>query len=477
MKILFINPPYTNLAGINESAGHMMPLCFGYLAAYLRERINGIKFKICDAEAKGANFDDIKKTIKNFDPDVVAITSPTPAIRYVYKIVEMAKQVKKDAYIVLGGIHPTVMMHRTMQECELIDFIVVGEGEETFYQLIKSLNDKKMAHHQINGLCFRIDGKIISTPHRGLIPDLNTIPFPARDLYDLELYRSAPTKKVSDENATPILTSRGCTYNCIHCPSRTIWGRSIRYRSPDNVIQEIEQCVNEFGLREFNFFDDTFTINKKRVIEICEKILQRKMDIVWICFARANAIDDQLVNIMKKAGCRKISFGLESGDQHILDLMRKKINLADSRKAVQTVIKAGIPVHGSFMIGNVGETEKSIKESIKFAKSLNLDNATFFITTPFPGTDLYEIAKDLGSITTTTSWESFAPLTNAPPILVQENLSKDQLIFWQKKAFREFYLRPAYIFKKTKLLLSLSGIKTLLEGFRILMRILKKKVA
>lgn len=476
MKILFINPPYTNFAGIDESAGHMMPLCFGYLAAFARERIENLEFKILDAEAQGCNLEDIRTAVAKFNPNIAALTAPTPALKFVYRIAEIVKQQNRHVHVVLGGIHPTVMPERTIKECRAIDFIVVGEGEETFCQLLLAFKKESNRFSHIEGLWYRQANLIKNTSKRKLIANLDTIPFPARDLYDLRLYRSAPTKKVSDENATPILTSRGCPFNCIHCPSKTIWDRTIRYRSTENVVQEIEICIRKYGLREFNFFDDTFTINRKRVLEICKKIIERRMNIYWVCFARTNAIDEELVKIMKEAGCRKISFGFESGDQRILDLMRKKTTIDMGRKAVQAVRQSRIPVHGSFMLGNIGETEDTIKKTITYAKSLDLDNATFFITTPFPGTDLYKIAKDLGNITPQTPWENFAPLTKASPILVQNLISKYRLIYWQKRAFREFYLRPKYILKKLRLLTSIEGIKTLFEGLRIFLRILKKNI-
>jgi radical SAM superfamily enzyme YgiQ (UPF0313 family) len=241
-------------------------------------------------------------------------------------------------------------------------------------------------------------------------------------------------------------------------------------------LAEIEECVKKYNLKEFNFFDDTFTVNRQRVIEICQGLIDRQLNISWICFSRANTIDQELVKIMKQAGCKKISFGLESGSQKILNLMRKNTTLQMARQAVEAVAKNQVAVHASFMLGNVGETEETIKETLAFAKSLPLDNATFFITSPFPGTDLYNIAKQIGSINSQTRWEEFAPLTNASPILVQKNISKERLIYCQKRAFREFYLRPRYIIKKLKLLTSWGGIKTLFEGFRILLRIIFKKI-
>jgi len=474
LKTLFINPPYTNFEGMRESGGHMPPLSFGYLAAYIREKNAGFEFKILDSEALGLNYKQILDSIIDYNPQIVAITTPTSAMKHVYKISQMAKNFNQDIYVVLGGVHATVMPERTLKECPAADFIILGEGEETFCALLLALKTKSKNFGDINGLCFNQNGKIIKKEKVNLISDLDTIPFPARDLYQLDLYCSAPTKKVSDENATPILTSRGCPLNCIHCPSRNIWKGFVRYRSAENVVREIEECIYKYNLREFNFFDDTFTINKKRAIDICNKIREKELDIYWICFSRSNTIDDELVRHMKEAGCRKISFGLESGDQEILDLMRKKTTVEMGRKAVRIVRKYGIPVHASFMLGNVGETENSIKKTISFATNLDLDNATFFITTPFPGTDLYNIAEKLGNVDESTPWENFAPLTNAPPVLVQSNLSKEALVYWQKKAFRKFYLRPRYIVRKMKSLNSIEGAKTVLEGIRILLRILKK---
>jgi len=475
MRILFINPPYTNLGGIADSAGHMMPLSFGYLAAYARARVPDLEFSILDAEASGATFDDVRAWVLEFAPDVVGITAPTPALNHVFRLARIAKECRPQTTVVLGGVHATVMPESTISDCDAVDVLVIGEGEETFCELLTALRDQAGRFDDIAGLCFRQEGKPVRTPARSHITPLDSIPYPARDLYDLPLYKSAPTKKVSDEDATPILTSRGCPYDCIHCPSETIWQRAIRYRSTEDVLGEIEQCVHEFGLGEFNFFDDTFTINRKRVLDICQEISRRRLGISWIAFSRVNTIDDELVEHMQRAGCKKISFGLESGDQQILDRMRKKQTLDQCRQAVATVRRHGIPVHASFMLGNVGETAASIRRTIDFAKSLDLDNATFFITTPFPGTELYEIARDLGNITPETRWESFAPLTNAAPILVQDNLTAEELIYWQKRAFREFYLRARYVFKKVKLLASRDGIKTLFEGMRVLLRILRKR--
>lgn len=475
MKILLANPPYTNFEGMKDSAGNTMPLNLAYLAAYLRNKVK-CEIEILDCEMQCMGYKEIEEYLTLNTPDIIGITTLTPPMKHVIKMVEMAKKVNPKIFTVLGGIHPTALPIETLIETKA-DYIIFGEGEITFYELIKGISENSLRPEEINGLCFRDkSGKIIKNKAREYIKNLDEIPLPARDLFDLSKYYSAPTKKVSDEKmATPILTSRGCAFKCVHCISNLLWSRIVRYRSVENVILEIEECKNKYGIKEFNILDDTFTLNKKRLIEFCQSIIRKKLDICWICFSRVNTIDEEMVEIMKRAGCKKISFGLESGSQKILDLMNKNATLEMAEKAISAVRKHGIEVHASFMIGNLGETKKTINDTIKFARQFDFDNVTFFITAPLPGTHLYEVAKEKGHIGKETKWEEFAPLTKTRPILVQENLTEEELIYYQKKAFRKFYLRPKYILYKLKRVRSKEGLKTVIKGISILIRILRRK--
>lgn len=451
-----------------------MPLNLAYLAAYLRERVK-CKISILDAEVRGLNYEQIKKTIKKEKPNIVGLTCPTPTMKHVFEILKIVKkEINPECKTVVGGIHATAMPKETIQNPD-IDFLVAGEGEITFFELVDALVKEKKDFSHIDGLYFKRNGKIVSNKPRQLIADLDSIPFPARDLFDLEIYYQAPTKKISSERAGPILTSRGCAFFCTHCISQKMWSRRVRFRSTENVLKEMEECITKYDIKEFNVFDDTFTLDQKRAMEICEMIINRKLNIYWNALSRVNTITKELAAKMREAGCGKISFGLESGSQRILNLMRKRATLGMARRAVKIVNDNRITVHASFMLGNVGETEKTIKQTIDFSKSLPLENATFFITSPYPGTELYDVAKKEGYITDNTKWEEFAPLTNTPPILVQGNVSKERLVYWQKRAFREFYLRPGYIFRELKQINSLDSIKKMLEGLRVLVRILFKK--
>jgi len=476
MKVLLINPPYTNFEGMKESGGHMMHLGLAYIASFLLKKMPDCQISILDAEAKSMGYEEIKNEIKDKKADIIGITCPTPAMKHVLKIAEITKKIKPKTVVVLGGIHPTALPEETIKN-RFVDFAVISEGEQTFYEIVRAIREKKEDFQDIKGILFKKNGNIITTPPRELIDNLDDIPFPARDLFDLKLYYSAPTKKVSNENAGPILTSRGCAFGCKHCISKKVWGRRVRFRSVKNVIDELDECINKYRIKEFNIFDDTFTLNEKRAIEICDEIIKRKWNISWIAFSRVNTISEKLLEKMIEAGCKKISFGLESGSQKILDLMNKQATVEMGRQAVNLAAKHGVLVHASFMFGNIGETEETIKETVKFAKSLPLDNATFFITSPFPGTELYEVAKKEGFITKDTKWEAFAPLTNTPPISVQKNVSKERLVYWQKRAFREFYLRPKYIWGKIKRIKNLGDVKVILEGLRILLRIMVKSIS
>lgn len=473
MKILLINPPYTNFEGMKESGGHSMPFNLAYLASYLRERID-CQIKILDAEVLGLSYQEIKNRIKRERPDIAGFTCPTSTMNHVFKMCQIIKRdLELDCATVIGGNHPTILPQETLKN-PYVDFAVISEGEITFYELVKTIKEERNDFENINGLCYKQDGKTLKNPPREFIADLDSIPFPALDLFDLEIYYSASTKKLTAERCSPLLTSRGCAFDCMHCASKAIWRRRVRYRSAENIVAEIEEHINKYDIKEFNLMDEHFTINKPRALKICQQIIDKKLPIAWACFSRVDAIDDELVNLMAKAGCRKISFGLESGSQKVLDLMRKQTTIKQGRKAVKIVRKYGIQANGSFMFGNIGETKKTIRETIDFAKSLDLDNATFFITCPLPGSDLYSYAKNNGLISDNVRWEMFAPLTDAAPVLAQKNLNEDELIYWQKRAFREFYLRPKYVIHKLKQVNSWDIAKSVMEGIRVLIRILIK---
>jgi len=467
MKILFLNPPFTDYGGLEGHGGKALPLNLAYLASYLRNQKPDVQIKILDCEALGLDYSEIKEEIKRIKPDLVGITTPTPAFTQVLEICRIIKQeISKDIITVLGGPHPTALPQETIAE-KNIDICVVFEGEVAFTELVEAL-DKNEPLNKIKGIFFKDNDKVINTEVREPIKDLDQLPFPARDLFDTDLYFSPPTKRISKWKAGNMITSRGCPYQCTYCMASFMWQRKVRFRSINNVIGEIEECINKYGIREFNFHDELFTINKKRTIEFCQEVIKRKLKIAWVCMIRVDFADKETLEWMKKAGCKKIVFGFESGSQMILDKMKKQVALNKTEETVMLVKKIGIKTAGNFMIGNIGETEKTIRQSIDLAKKLNTDTMGFFVASPYPGTEFYKIAKEKGYFRPDITWKDFTLVSNNLPPLNLPGLPAEKILEWQKKAFREYYIRPKYILQKILSINSWVDILNLYNGAKML---------
>jgi len=455
-KILFLQPPFINLAGVQESAGKIVPLSLLYLASALREK-EKCDIKMLDAECDGLSFDQIDDYLVKEKPHLVCIACLTPGIGYVKEIVKRARKLLPGTIFIAGGLHPTAFPREIITEIGF-DIAAIGEAEETLVELVSALKHGKPLDG-ILGISYRDGNDAGVTPLRPLIENLDNIPFPARDLIDPNKYYLTPTKKISGAKASfLIMSSRGCVYDCIHCISKSVWRQRVRYRSAKNFVDEIEHCVKTYGAKEFTFADDLFTIQPIRVMDICREIISRKLDISWICLGRTDCVQPQMLKLMKDAGCVKISTGIESGSPIILKNIRKELDSIKLQRGIKMIKDAGIQIHSSFMIGSPGETEGTIRETIDLAKSLPLDEATFFITSPYPGTDLYDLALKNGYIDN-VDWTQFAPLTDKMPAMVQGDLSAETLIKWQKQAYKEFYMRPSYIIGKLRRIKSFNDVR------------------
>ncbi|KPK40737.1 MAG: hypothetical protein AMJ78_06875, partial [Omnitrophica WOR_2 bacterium SM23_29] len=332
--------------------------------------------------------------------------------------------------------------------------------------------EKKGGYKDIPGIAYKDGGGGIRNKPRQLVDDLDTLPFPARDLMPYSLYSPPPTKRVSTFKTTSLTSARGCPYNCNFCSAHVVWTRRYRYRNPKNVADEMEQCITDFNIREFAITDELFTLKRERTLAFCEEILNRRLNIAWVCMGRAGQVDEQLLRIMKKAGCKEISFGLESGDEEILSkIIHKKNTLEAARQSIKLVKKAGIRTHASYMIGNIGETVQTVKKTIEFAKELNTDIAAFFIATPLPGTELYEQALQLGYIRQGVNWSNFSPLSKDKPVMTLPGLNSDDLIKWHRRAIWEYYIRPRYLIKKIFGLRSKVDFLNLYNGLRLFFRL------
>lgn len=470
MKVLFLNPPFTEYAGIEGHGGKALPLNLAYLAAYLRQQRPDIEIEVLDCEALELNYERIKKEIERARPNLVAITAPTPAFTQVLEVCQIVKDISPQIVTVVGGPHPTALPHQTIAE-ENIDILVISEGEITFAQLVDAI-DKNKPLTEVKGIFFKDrEGNICRTEKRELIQNLDSLPFPARDLFQTDIYFAPPTKRMSSRKSGNMITSRGCCFQCTYCMASFMWQRKVRFRSIKNVADEIEECINKYGIGEFNFHDELFTINRERTKEFCQEIKKRNLDITWVCMCRADYIDEESLKLMKESGCRKIVFGFESGSQMILDKMKKRMALDKIEDAVRLVKKVGLKTAGNFMIGYIGESERTIKQTIRLAKKINTDTMAFFIASPYPGTEFYQIAKENNYFRKDFVWKDFTLVSNNLPPLNLPDLPAEKILYWQKKAYRQYYLSPRYIFSRIVGIKTIVDLENLYNGAKLFLRL------
>ena len=461
MKVLLIQPNYKRIyayAKKKEITPIFPPLGLAYIAAVLKQ--NKIDVKILEANANDLDHKQIEECILNYSPDFVGITSTTSLIEEAHQIALLCPKKMK---VVIGGIHASSMPQETLEKFERFDYLIRGEGEYSFLELLQ-----KKPLSKIKGLSYKKNKKIIHNAERELNNKLDELPFPARELLPMNKYFSAGAKQNPSDY---ILSSRGCPYQCIFCADHLVHGRKFRFRSPENIIKEVEEIYKR-GARDWDFVDDNFTLISDRVEKFCnlmiEKGLNKKMS--WRCSngIRVDRIDLKLLKKMKEAGCYMVSLGIESGNEEILNKMKKDTNLEKVKKAVEWCKEAGIETRGLFMFGNLGEDEKTMKDTINFAKSLDLDTATFHITIPFPNTDYWKIIKDEGEIYP-KNYRDYIAYGNV--IFKHGKLNEKMLIEMQKKAYREFYFRPKIMFGALKDIKNLEKLKIYLNAGMAFLRL------
>lgn len=447
------------------------PLGLAMIAAVLME--NGYDVKILDLPALGLSEEIIPEIVSKEKPDVVGITALTPAIDSAIKTAELVKKTGNNIPIVLGGSHGTILPEETLCSTPAIDVVVRGEGEQTILELVKALDeDRIVGLNDVRGITYR-DGQVIrSNPEMTPILDLDSLPFPAFHLLPMDKYRLHPPFGCRLP-VMPIITSRGCPYRCVFC-SKSVFGRKYCGNSADYVIAEIQLLIEKFGVKEIKFYDDVFTLDKKRIFSLCSKMKELGLDIPWTCETRVNLVNAKLLKIMKDSGCYMIEYGIESGNQTILNNLRKDITLEQINDAFKLTQAAGIDTVAYFMIGSPGETPDTIRDTIKFAKKIDPDFVQFSLTTPYPGTDLYDLAITKGYVPTDWKKYVYADLKSVDyPSFKTATLSPEELRKWNKKAYSSFYFRGSYIWKQIKKIGSMKDLKTGVAGLRMLIDLVK----
>lgn len=441
MKVLLTRPAYSPLYLLFTSKARSkavnIPLGLLYVASALE--LDGHQVEIVDGEADSLTPSALARWIEIRKPDMVGVGATTVDFEDANLILKEAKG-RLNAITVLGGAHATVLADQVLRDNPHIDYLVRGEGEVTARALLRQL-ERGGSLCGVVGISYRKKGEIIHNVNRPPMLDLDKNCLPARHLIDQRKYLYASPGK-GMKRGTVIQALRGCPFKCVFC--FRMFGDKVRFRDTALVVDEIEDCIRNYGVEHINIVDDTFMVNASRVIKLCDEINKRKLRFSWHCFTRADTVREDLLRLMKKAGCKRISIGVESGNQGILDKAGKGTGLEQCVRAYDLLGKVGFEKRGSFILGLPYENASTLRDTIEFAKKLKLDRAFFNICTPYPGTELFEMAeRGEGLSLLEAPWEEFKRWGNA--VVEVEGVSADGLKEWQETATMEFYARPRII--------------------------------
>jgi anaerobic magnesium-protoporphyrin IX monomethyl ester cyclase len=427
MKVALIRPNYHS---------HLItpPLGLGYLASFLKN--SGHETQIIDGLNLSLSNEEIARRVSS--ADLIGVHCLSSFYLEAKDLVGKLKQ--ENLPVVIGGPHASALPVETIEETKA-DYVIIGEGEQTFLELADALENRSSTD-EIKGLLIR--GSVFKK--REFIGDLDSIPFPDWWQIDPRKYRRAPHGAVVKRlPVAPVITTRGCPYACKFCASPYLWSKTVRFRSPENVVDEIEYLTKELGVREIHFEDDNLNLKSEHIKSICDLILKRNLKITWATpnGVRVNGLTRDLTRLMKKSGCYLLAFGIESGNQSILDSIDKKTDLATIERAVRVANSEGILTQGFFIFGLPGETEGTIRETINFAKRLPLDRAQFLLLDVLPGSGLWDELK--GAHIADWHKRSYQEVKWVPPTISSEILEKSPA-----RAFRNFFFRPRQLFNLVK---------------------------
>ena len=445
MRVLLLNPPAAD--GVRQvREGRCMqragawtavwtPISLATCAAVLRQRGHAVRLRDCIVE--DIDFSRLYHIIASFRPELVVLNAVTPALVSDLSTTRLAKSVDPASLCAAIGIHGTALPQETLETEPALDFVVRGEPETTVAELAEARDCAAVA-----GISRRSNGAILHNPDRPFLCHLDELPFPAWDLIRTDLYRMP----FSGERFLLVGTGRGCPYRCTFCADRTYYGNRLRLRSPGSVADEIERNVGAYGIREFLFWSESFTLSRSFATAVAEELIRRRVDVRWVCNSRVDHVDRELLELFRRAGCWMIGYGIESGVQRILDSVRKGTTIEQARTAVAASHAAGLQVTGHCVLGIPGETRADITETIRFARELDLDFAQFYCAVPFPGSELYDEARRAGWIIT-DDWSRFEQNFS---VLTTPQLSAEQIMELRRAAYRQFYLRPRLIARTLK---------------------------
>jgi anaerobic magnesium-protoporphyrin IX monomethyl ester cyclase len=467
MKVIVANPPWpgegygtrSNVRWPHRRGDKVLtfPIYLAYTVSMLKSK--GFEARGVDAVEKEWGITAFAAEMKKAKPGVIILEVSTPSIMFDLETAHILKK-ETGAFIAFAGPHATYFHKDIIENYNFVDACIRGEMEETALGLCESLRDSKPLSGVI-GLTYRKAAKACANPDRPFRKDLDSMPYPDREDFPIESYQQA---FFGGKKTALMISSRGCPYMCTYCLwPRTVTGKAFRTRSAAGVADEIEMMVKKYGVDEIYFDDETFTINEARVKDICDELAKRKINIPWLCMGRVDNVTAEMLSAMKRAGCREIFFGLESGSERLLGEMKKGITKEQMRMAVKLTQKAGIVAGGSFILGLPGEDDKSVRETLSFARSLGANYVQFAVATPFPGSELFEEVASKGLL----EIDSWADLDQTKGAVIRtKHLSKKELEGMLKWAYRSYYTSPKVIWNNVRSVRSLSDVRKLARGVR-----------
>lgn len=471
MKVLIINPPWPGKGFGTRSQNRIIkhrsdkflqyPIFLAYSAAQLKK--SGFDVTYIDSVIQDLDSDQTIIEAKRRRPDVIFMETTTPSIAADYRSLTSLKDAT-GAKIIVGGPHATYFHKEVLNECEAIDVVIRHEFDTKIAGVIASLDNLE----SVKGVTYRDGDAIIDNGDGDMAQDLDTIPFPDRDTIPWKWYLEAWYSRQPFMN---LMTSRGCPYHCAFCLwPQSMYGRKQRFRGLDNVSAEIHHLIDRYGLREVNIDDGTFTTNRQRVIDFCRRLRREKINLVWTCNGRVDNLDDEMLDEMKKSGCKMIRLGVESGSQEVLDKIRKGLTLNQIEDGVRRVKKHGIQALGGFMFGFPYDSRESIEQTISFAKKLSPDQVQFSIAMCYPGTSLYNYAKEKGLLLA-KDFKEF-DMTHGPVVKTLD-MEREELTNILARAYREFYFRPRFMFQTLRHLKDKDEIKRVWRSMKSLFKTIR----
>ena len=471
MKVLIINPPWPGKGFGTRSQNRIIkhrsdkflqyPIFLAYSAAQLKAA--GHRVEYIDSVIQDLDMDQTLQEAGKIEPEVIFMETTTPSIEADYLSLSRLKD-KTGAKIIVGGPHATYFHKDVLKDCSAIDVVIRHEFDAKIANVVSNLGDLK----PVGGVTYRNGSEIMDNGDGEYYQDLDKLPFPDRETIPWEWYLEAWYSRKPFMN---LMTSRGCPYLCTFCLwPQSMYGHKQRFRSLDNVFAEIDMLVKRYGVKELNIDDGTFTTNIKRVIEFCRKLRQKSYRLIWTCNGRVDNLSEEMLSAMKSAGCKMIRLGVESGSQDVLDKIKKGLTLKQIEEGVRRVKRHGIQTLGGFMFGFPYDSRKTVEATLAFAKKLSPDQVQFSINMCYPGTSLYEYAKQ-NNLLLIKSFKEF-DMTHGPVVKTLD-MDRGELEHILSRAYREFYFRPKFIFQTLRHIKDVDEIKRVMRSLKSLVKTIR----